>query len=190
MRKLTIILMLLVAVSFADVLFDQGYDGTCDDGWGSSDSYRLADDFVLANPGRLESIEWWSFYYLGTIGSDYNLRIYDDNGGEPGTILWEVTATPVDTDTGDDYLERDLYHTVVTLDAADYFTLESGTTYWLSTYWTSKWFYWACWSSGNMMDSENDGPWSDVDHEAMFRLSGTNNGSTVEETTWGQIKAL
>ncbi len=57
MRKLTILLILLVAVSFADVLFDQSYQGSYDVGWRYSGSNIRANRFTLANPARIESLE-------------------------------------------------------------------------------------------------------------------------------------
>ncbi len=214
MRKLTVLLMLLVAVSFASdassaispedntettstgyvaplgskaVLFDQAYDGLCDNGRWSSGVWRQADDFSLTNPGRIENLEWWSLYTAAP-GSDYNVRIYDDNSGEPGTMLWEVAAiTPTDTDTGDDAFGYDIYHTAVTLDTTDYFLLEDGTTYWLSAYWSSDRFYWTVWDGGNMMESNNDGPWSTNSDIAMFRLNGTEDLAAPEVS--GQVPA-
>ncbi len=216
MRKLTVLLMLLVAVSFASdvisaldldadaettdtgyiapipmsksVLWEYPYAGTVDNGVGSHSTQQVADDFVLTNPSRLESLEWWGLYTVA-LGADYNLRIYDDNSGEPGTILWEVAAiTATDTDTGDDFSGYDIYRTVATLDPTDYCLLEDGTTYWFSAVWFDQWFFWCNISSGSLRYTMNDGAsWPGLPSSVFFRLNGSEELAAPEVS--GQVPA-
>jgi len=192
MRKLTILLILLVAMSYADVLFDHSYDGTIDDGCSYTHPIITADDFTLSNPGRIEVIEWWALYPHAPTGDDYVVIIYDDNNGKPGLFYdWSVTVSPTLTDTGDDCFGQDIYHHLVTLDPADYFLAEGGTMYWLAlSSLASNTIYWAAWDGGNLHHSTDGGHyWQIHNLDAMFRLSGTDNYSSIEEATWGQLKA-
>jgi hypothetical protein len=200
MRKLTVLLMLLVAVSFAGeaisdlilddfsaassgylapiplskaVLFDQAYDGTINGARDYSDSIHLADDFSFTKPDYLERIEWWGVFTINV--STMDIRLHDDDGGLPGTVIWEqlgVTATI--TDTGDDYGGYAIYHIEVVLDPADYYLLDNGTTYWLSLHHDSTGAYWCRWNSGTAAESNNNGStWGSRSAIYMLRLNGT-----------------
>jgi len=190
MRKLTLLLVLLVAVSFADVLFDQSYDGTLDNGDDYYDTYHQADDFSLTTIARLENIEWWSFYNNGVNGT-FDIRLYEESGGLPGVLVWtQLDVTPIVTDTGDDPLGFDLYHNEVILDAGDYFVLSDGVTYWLSLNHDGSESYWGLWYGGNSaLSSNGGGSWTSTNNTFLLRFNGTDNYSSIEEATWGQIKA-
>jgi len=126
-------------------------------------------------------------------GSDYQLRFYDDDRGQPGTMLWEGIYNPTLTDTGDDWHSGnyDIYHLSVTLDPVDYFIAEDATPYWLALYIPSGDVnvLWAVWYGGNIHYTTNDGgSWTNWGRDGMFRLNGTDNYSAIEETTWGQLK--
>jgi len=92
MRKLTLLLVPLVAVSFADVLFDQSYTGTVDNAYGYHNGFYLVDDFALGNPSRLESIEWWGIFSMDVGNFDIQL-LDDDDSGLPGTVVWGSTGS-------------------------------------------------------------------------------------------------
>jgi len=219
MRKLTILLMLLVAVSLANdaisaladgtsaettstgyvapipmskaVLFDQAYDGTIDNGYGYRPSFILAEDFTLSNPSRIETIEWWGLYYNAPSGGDYMVRIYDDNGGVPGTLLSDLTYNPTLTDTGDDaFGSYDIYHHLVTLDPGDYFFADDATPYWLALQGQGgdSSTYWCVWNSGNMHYTIDDGSnWDSYGVIGMFQLNGTEDLLAPEVS--GQVPA-
>ncbi len=214
MRKLTILLMLLVAVSFAGntssaispedntettstgyvaplgskaILFDQAYDGGGNNANNYGSQYRQGDDFSLTNPSRLESVEWWSLFMSSVDTMD--LRIFDDSSGLPGTILWEVpNVTATVTDTGDDFSGYDIYHVEVVLDPADYAFLEDGVTYWFSPFHDGSSAYWMRWSSDTSAFSNNNGSsWDTKDGNHMFRFNGTEDLAAPEVS--GQVPA-
>ncbi len=185
MRKLTILLLLLVVVSFADVLFAQIPDDNSHSAAGLN--CYIAEDFTLTNRGRIESIEWWGWYY-STIDGTFDLHLHEDQGGFPGTILWELLDA---TATLTLYGGIDFYLHEIILDESDYYILEEGTTYWLSLHHNSDYtFLWSGWSNGFAAASSNgDSGWVRHYYDHMFRLSGTDNYSAIEEATWGQLKA-
>lgn len=52
-----------------------------------------ADDFVLAEPARLESIKFWTFEKDGFFAGSIVWQIYSDNGaGEPGNLILSGTS--------------------------------------------------------------------------------------------------
>ena len=214
MRKLTVLLLLLVAVSFAAdtgsvsitdttveitdtgyvaplgskaILVDQAYDGTIDQARNYSGNRCQADDFSLTNPSRLENIEWWSLFTSGT--STMDLRVHNDNGGLPGTILWEqLDVNATFTDTGDDFSSYDIYHVEVILDPADYAFLDDGTTYWLSLHHDSTGAYWCRWNGGTAAESNNNGStWFSQSATYTLRLNGTEDLAAPEVS--GQVPA-
>ncbi|MCK5134108.1 MAG: Ig-like domain-containing protein [Candidatus Sabulitectum sp.] len=213
MRKLSA-LLLLVAVSFAvdsiadlapddfsstsssylaptplskAILFDQAYNGTIVNARNYNGYWHMADDFSLTNPSRLESIEWWSLFMSGT--STMDIRVHEDNGGLPGTVLWEqlcVTATV--TDTGDDFFGYDINHVEVVLAPADYCFLSDGTTYWLSLHHNGTGAWLCRWDGGIAAESYNSGnSWTSPLITFMLRLNGTEDLATPEVS--GQVPA-
>ncbi|MCD4733040.1 hypothetical protein K8R78_02250 [bacterium] len=215
MRKLTVLTMLLtlfVVASFAgsilsdtstfdtpllyssdnfepltDVLWENPYDySLLTEGAYSYSTYHSQDDFVLTTESSLEGFELWTCY-SGSHPRTLEVALFADDGGSPGTELWRVTVDPgniTDTDTGDDKWGFDLFHTVILLDPADYHTEAAG-TYWVEFYDPGgTLFAWLCEDGGNLHQNDWES-WFD----AFFAVL-TNVGSTIEETTWGQIKAL
>ncbi len=210
----TIVLLLLTCVSFAStllpvissegsenilpgypapgrtVLFDQAYSGIMDNAGQGDGLYLRADDFILPEVGRVESIEWWSIF-VSSQSNSFHLRIFADNSGVPGSLLWEVPVmNAVNTDTGDDFTGYNIYRSEVILDPADYFQTEEGITYWFSMYYNGTGFYWGLLTEGgNMAMSYDGGDWSSLEWIGMFRLNGTYNQS-LQGTTWGDIKTI
>ena len=116
----------------AEVLFEQAYAGVMDGGSNCGGTYVVADDFVLTEAGRVESIEWWGMFFSGQGGS-FHLRICSNDSsdqdvpGTPGDVLWEIpAASVVNTDTGDDFSGSNIYRSEIVLDPSDYFETEAG----------------------------------------------------------------
>jgi hypothetical protein len=93
-------------------------------GAASSNTSECADDFVLAAPMTVTRII--PAYYFGTVNVDHwNIRIYGDNAGVPGTQLLSTTApggafVPATTDQ------------YPSLTLAQTFSAAANTTYWIS----------------------------------------------------------
>jgi len=174
MHKLTFLLLtLLVAVSFADVLFEQPWDGSCTNGY-SLVNYA-ADDFTLTNSSRLESIAWWGFY-SSTVDGTFDVALYEDASGLPGTVIFSETGvSPTITNTGDDWSGFDVYLHEFALDSADYLLLDSGSSYWLSLHRVggTASTYWLCDSGGLSAASNNGTSWVSQSYTMMFQLDGS-----------------
>ncbi len=217
MRITVIIMSLLAIVSFADsslsqntserietgyvppvpdgsVLFDQSYTGVIDDAIRAGGLFLRADEFILTEAGRVESIEWWGVFPSGQSGSFY-LRIYSNDSnfqdvpGTPGDILWEMpAASVVNTDTGDDIFGFDIYHTEIILDPSDYFEADASTVYWFSIYYNESNYYLGVIEYiGNMCLSYSGGGWTSNDYTSFFRLNGTSY-LALKANTWAAIK--
>ncbi len=218
MRTTGIVLILLAVVSYGDssflkktserietgyepplpegeVLFGQAYDGVMDGGSNCGGAYVVADDFVLTEAGRVESIEWWGVFFAGQSGS-FHLRIcsndsnYQDVPGTPGDVLWEVpAASVVNTDTGDDFSGYNIYHSEIALDPSDYFEAEASVIYWFTVHYNGSLYFWGVLTSGgNMCYSHHGGDWSQQTCVCFFRLNGTSY-QALEATTWAAIKS-
>ncbi len=212
MRITVIVLILLAVVSYSDsslsqiasdrietgyvppvsdleVLFDQSYLGTMDGGVECYGQSINAEDFLLTEAGRIESIEWWGLFFTGESDSFY-LRIYSNDSyyqdvpGTPGELLWEVPAAVVkNTPSGGPY------RTKTDLDSSDYFEAEANTVYWFSPHYNGTAYFWASLlEGGNMCISIAGGDWVHESYVGFFRLNGTSY-LPLEATTWAAIKS-
>ncbi len=170
------------------VLYDQSYTGVMDGGIESYGVNINADDFLLTEAGRVESIEWWGLFLSGESDLFY-LRIYSNNDNEPGDVLWEVPAASVkNTITGENNSDLDIYRTEFVLDPSDYFEAEASTVYWFSPHCNGTDYFWgALQEGGNMCNSYDGGDWTHQNHVGFFLLNGTSH-QALEATTWAAIK--
>ncbi|MBD3373367.1 MAG: hypothetical protein GF403_11715, partial [Candidatus Coatesbacteria bacterium] len=143
--------------NYPAVLWENPYSyGDLLNGLNSSGSYHCQDDFTLAAGATIEGFEAWCAFASGP-GSAYQLTLFADSGGAPGSQLWQAAPdTVVNTDTGDDKWGLDLYHSDISLAPADYFSATAGTTYWIEFYYTSGTYYWLCAADGNMHQNGGD----------------------------------
>lgn len=169
--------------NYPDVLWENPYSyGDLVNGLTSSGSYHSQDDFTLAADATIEGFEVWCVFTSGP-GSAYQLTLFADSGGAPGSQLWTGTPdTVVNTDTGDDQWGYDLYHSDISLAPADYFSGTAGTTYWIEFYYTGGTYYWLCESGGNMYQSG-----SNTGYDAFFRVNGTAGGDSTPPEVSGMV---
>ena len=199
MKKTLLLSLLIVSVALAglttwsptdepteEVLWENPYPfADLDDGKYASGDLHCQDDFLLTEDAIIEGFECWSLFEDGPMG-DYQLTLYDDDGGSPGDQLWQAVPSSVsNTDTGDDAFGYDVYHTELSLDSDDFYQVTSGATYWIEIYGLGdSIFYWVCADGGNMHRNGTD-----LGADAFFRVLGTIN-TALETASWGAIKAL
>jgi len=136
-----------------------------------------ADDFELTDAATIRSVTWRGMYDSANtpmFPTSFDLTIYDDVGGLPGTVLSNTTVNITGVDTGDDLGIRDVYEFQADLTATP---LLGGTTYWFSTLadtnadtdddwrWTSGFSNDASATQDNVTGS---GPWSNIDRGPFY----------------------
>jgi hypothetical protein len=159
---------------------------------GSCEDWHAADDFQTGN-ATIKGFECWCIYEYGP-DNNFLLSIYEDNDGHPGNSIWSAFSNDVTfTDTGYDYFHMPgapIWHCEILLDTQDYMYLSEFDTYWLEIYQEElTYFNWLCdpYYDGNLHLDEGDG-FEDIHLNAFFVVKG-NWGTSVEETSWGEIKA-
>ncbi|MHC4445581.1 MAG: hypothetical protein ACYTF1_09615 [Planctomycetota bacterium] len=117
-------LMLLVTSIRADILFENPMDVSSAGLYSSSASgYRAADDFVISQLAEVEKITWGGIV-SGVSGHDFIFTFYDNNNGQPGTILHTTRGS---------YALIGPFRSESFLDPP-FFIAQPGETYWLSIY--------------------------------------------------------
>ncbi|MEL6356637.1 MAG: hypothetical protein AAFQ37_06840, partial [Bacteroidota bacterium] len=142
-----------------------------------------ADDFSFSESGTISSVSWsgaYAFDNTPPATDDFTIRIYTDDGGSVGTLLYsEAVGNAVNRVMEvEDLFGFDVY----SYNAAINFAVSAGTTYWLVIYSNTineadNWF----WSlrdggGGNALFSENLSSWrTNVIGEHDFELSFPNS---------------
>ncbi len=165
---------LVAAPAVAMPLFSQGpVIGAADVGLGffshaeptSTNSFKHADNFVVDADARIGSVRWWGAGEGGVAAGlgnvqGFEIEIYGDNGGRPGTLLYEEVVTLGATGatatgrTGNGRAEF-----VHELTFAEEFAAQAGVTYWLAI-------------AADPIDTGGDGwLWGDADASLGFDLS-------------------
>src|SRR6185295_13323445 len=52
----------------------------------------VADDFQLAAPAQLSRVRWYGLYGWLAVPDDFTIRLFDDAGGSPGSVLIAIHA--------------------------------------------------------------------------------------------------
>ncbi len=162
-------------------------------GVGSCELYHATDDFQVSATATIKGFECWCFFGSGGIDYDFLLTIYEDDNGHPGNSIWSAFTNDVTfTETGYEFplSHNDILHCDMLLETDDYLIINQDETYWLEIYQEElTYFNWVCdpYYDGNLHHDTGDG-FENVFLNAFFAVKG-NWGSSVEETSWGEIKA-
>ncbi|MCK4593317.1 hypothetical protein KAU45_02360 [bacterium] len=154
----------------------------------SSGPSHAQDDFRLETFAWVKGFECWFLYGknhpLPPLPFELTMR-YDDLGS-PGDTFWTAYVTDVtDTDTGDDLFGFDIWHILLLLDEEDYIYIDVRSWLWLEIYWTGYSGAWVCEDGGNAHYNGER-----LSLSCFFTVLGTPSGAGVEESSWGEIKAL
>jgi hypothetical protein len=159
---------------------------------GSCEDWQATDDFLVSTDATIKGFECWCFYEYGP-DENFLLTIYEDNNGHPGNSIWSAFTNNVNfTETGYEFplSHNDILHCDILLEAGDYLIINNNGRYWLEIYQEElTYFTWVCdpYYDGNLHFDEGDG-FEDIHLNAFFVVKG-NWGTSVEETSWGEIKA-
>jgi len=165
----------------ADYSQDPGHFG----GFTSSESLAVADQFVLSQDTTISVISWWG----GDISNptkNLKVRLFSDNEGQPGTLLFESgndsilklkTGDFVNRGTGrhDPNLYPEFQYTLVLREP---FVAAAGVTYWVSIVSESgkQWLWEASGSQENLgvqrslFNDAINGPWTPTDYNTAFAI--------------------
>lgn len=137
---LTLALAASLASAQLPILFDQSPPDPAlgsrnsNTGQNTVSTQQIADDFVLNGPNTsIAQIDLWNVFINSAIPSSLpiELRIYNDAGGNPGSIAFQETVNVTLTSTGQQNLNGNtIYFGEAVLTTP--FTANPGQTYWLS----------------------------------------------------------
>ena len=216
--KLFVVLLVVVAMSFASSTMRGQFEGTpnplpsTDDIVDSNPydaahqfstafaiftDYWVADDFTPTGDYDIECLTFWDLS-TGAMPTSVDAYFWADGTG-PGTELWNGTVSGGDlvhNNSGVTFAGYIVYITIATLPNTDYFTAESGTTYWTTIQRTDGVNFYC------ILDDEVAGtecyrdigsgwvPGSTTGYAAtdMFRI--IEGSLPLDRDTWGTIKAL
>jgi len=200
------LLVLLAATAGADEVYFQSYDfGDAAIGLPSTTygaSYMLADDFEVPYGATVDRVVIWGIFQEVQQSSDFWVRLFTDDGGEPGAELDEIFVGGnyiTFTDTGDAFGTAEIFEIDMDLSATgEDLSITSGQRYWFNVQAQYDYlFFWVCplhteYEMAHV--SSDDGAtwessyeeWSE-EYDAFFELHGTT--SAVAEVSWGAIKA-
>lgn len=167
-----------------------GFDSQFSNAVPDSQRIVVADEFQLDQPTLIDNITWWGS--PRTFDADtFTIRLYADNGGQPGAILQSFDAPNniVETPTDDFVLPPDPAHNfdgipevLYSFDLPTAFLAEGHTQYWLSVF-TVPAFDEVAWEwedSSNSLHpgvqrstASDSGPWEPKEGDAAFQLHGS-----------------
>ena len=197
----TFVLGLVVGAATASpIVFSQPYDAdlgalNSNTSTNPGDVQQIADDFVLSQSGRvIDQVDLWFTY--GPQGStqeppatqDLLVRVYDDVGGLPGSVLYEeaVSFAPVSLGVVNGS-GLPLYHAEVPLSG---FLATGGQTYWLNPLGATDSVVWS-WqnhtASGSIGARGRAGVWYPLSRELAFALHATPEPTSLALVVLGGV---
>jgi len=101
--------------------------------YGSSGDYYVAEDFTPSGNFYITDVSWWTITTAATPApSGVEVIFYTDAAPGPGSVLWSGVPIALNhIDTGVTFAGYVVWLTTATLPDTDYFTANSGTTYWV-----------------------------------------------------------
>ena len=186
---LAIALTVFAQPAAAAVLFEQVGPGGNDRSsstlnfLGGSPGFRTADNFQLGSSASVSAIDWVGDRQSG--GESFTFTFYADNGGLPGSVLFETTGTLATSPVGD-LAARTQYSSVL----ADSFSAAAGTTYWLSIFNAAADASWG-WTGANLgtglsvqrSNTESSWPFQNA-WDMNFRLNSDAVAPVPEPSSW------
>ncbi len=198
MTRITIPLLCALTFSAAfgladddlEVLWEYPYDpvlmNRAFSSWGR---YYTQDDFILEADSRVVFIEFWGIY---SPDDDYHPQPFwiifrYDHYGMPGRYF-DGARIPlqgiVETDTGEDYHGKTVYHYRIDLSGSP-MGIDAG-LWWLDIGAETENFKWGGrGQTGGILYHQ----YLQYNASAYFRLLGTRDDTRVEAASWGEIKA-
>jgi len=174
-------------------LYEQPYDfpNIANGIYVHASQFAGADNFTFANQATVKSITFWTIFSDANHPYDISVKIYQDNSGQFGTLVWSDTvaaANQTETLTGDQSWGFDLYRSDLHLQS--YPTIPAG-DYWLTmtVFNTSApvgWLVCAPTYPPNMKQYKNSA-WTTVLYDGWFGLY--DHDVALARTTWASIKA-
>nr|WP_281415179.1 PEP-CTERM sorting domain-containing protein [Geobacter hydrogenophilus] len=151
-------------------------------GYGSFSNFlslqSFADNINFVSGATITGMDIYSVPYKGTIGQQVTVRLWADNGGEPGILLDTINTTIsiIDNDgatSGNNRKHADITPLLLTAD----------TTYWIGMTGNPSEIEQTILNNvdDNKMTVFNDGSWYILGRDMAFRLEGDINPSTVPE---------
>ncbi len=190
--RVLLLLAMGLAVASAGLIYNNG--GPNGANGNEMTQWIQAEEFILPVSSTLTDVRFWSFEATSAYQGSIVWRIYDDNAGSPGAVLFSGTATA--TRTADpapiccgfpDGFQNDFNVGSI--------SLNGGTKYWLGLHngalsvTTRAQFYWATTAANGTETGHEDntpfdtGGWSDNAQEHAFELTG-NAAAIPEPVTW------
>lgn len=189
-------LMLFLPAAAGTTVYEQtpnhsgGFDSQFSDAVPASQRIVVADEFQLDQATLINNITWWGS--PRTFEADtFTIRLYADNGGQPGAILQSFDApnnivemptgdfvNPPDPDTDFPGIPEVLY----SFDLPAAFLAEANTRYWLSVFtvpaFDEESWLWEDSSSPltpgvQRSTASNSGPWEPFFDNTAFQLQGS-----------------
>ena len=214
MKNLLLLSLLVVSMAFANSVVPCNYGTTgtetlVDIPWdfnevanglqcNSADDRFAANDFKTTDVSTIEETTIWII--SAEAASSIDVLFYDgDDTSGPGSLLDVVPCSFVLTEAHSDGWGWIPYECAVTF--ASSYTLVADTHYWMTFNPVGGFFYWlvedydGTWGSEGYFTEDGGSSWSsttdyfDQAYEGFWVLESTTS-STIEETTWGQIKGM
>ena len=167
-----------------------GFDSQFSDAVPDSQRIVVADEFQLDQPTLITTVTWWGS--PRTFSADtFTIRLYADNGGQPGAILQSFDAPDniVETGTGDFVNPPDPDHDFEGIPEVQYsfdlptaFLAEANTVYWFSVFtvpaFDEESWLWEVSASPLHLGVQrsvqsNSGPWEPFLDNTAFQLQGS-----------------
>lgn len=159
---------------------------------------EVADDFILSENNNLWKIVIWTCYTGSQpLPEHFTLEVLLDNGDiSPSTAstVWQEWLPCTRTDTGDNYVGRDIYETVFFPSVPP--ALETGQRYWLSVHIPSGYAFTSVMVKDNEFGSivwVEDAFWSTAEEkfghttDMFFDLYSV--PSSLERVSWASVKS-
>lgn len=167
-----------------------GFDSQFSDAVPDSQRIVVADEFQLDQPTLITTITWWGS--PRTFSADtFTLRLYADNGGQPGAILqsFEAVNNMSETSTGDFVNPPDPEHDFegvpevqFSFDLPTAFLADANTRYWFSVFTVPAFdeVSWLWEASSSPLTTgvqrsfqSSSGPWEPFRDNTAFQLQGS-----------------
>jgi hypothetical protein len=204
---LLLITVVLVTAAGAELIYAQSFAiadaaiGLPSTTYGAS--YMLADDFAVPCDSTVDRVIIWGIFQEAQQMSDFWVRLFTDDGGEPGPELAEIFVGAnyiTFTDTGEAFGTAEIFEIDMDLTAVgEELDLEAGQQYWFSAQAQYDYlFYWVCPLHAEYemvhLSSDDGDTWEssyeewEEEYDAFFELHG--DVTAVQPASWGRIKAL
>jgi hypothetical protein len=194
--RMSICVLFLITMSVAIASADSIYNNGLPNGVNGNEmtQWIQAEDFILPTSSVLTDIRFWNLQNEDSYQGSIVWRIYSDNAGNPGSVLFSGTVAPVRTS----YPGANCcgYNSGYQNDfSVGSIGLDGGTKYWLGlhngnlAFYQRSDFYWSTTVINSTQTGHEDatpfdsGGWSPNGQEHAFQLFGTGGETAIPEPT-------